>query len=129
MFILVLGLGVARAVEEGTTVSPEQQITERALARWNALIAGKFADAYVLESPAYRSTVTVAQFQSQFGAAVRWIGATIHSIEVSDTGDRARVKVMLDYQAPDPTGSLYTGHRPIFERWVTSQGEWWHVQD
>ena len=130
LVLWLAGAGLALA-EEAVDAAPrlEKPLAERAQARWNALIVGELADAYAFETPGYRATVTPAQFRSRFGAMVRWRGATVAATEVSKTGDHAQVKVMVDYQGPDPMGQLYTGRRPLFERWILSEGEWWHVQD
>ena len=107
----------------------EQQIRQRAEDRWAALSQRDFAAAYEYETPGYRSTVSIAQFQSQFGAAVRWIGASVESVTFAETGDRAEVKVQLDYEAPDALGGLYTNRRAMFERWIASEGNWWYVRE
>lgn len=107
----------------------EQHLSERVEARWAALAEGDFAKAYEYETPGYRDTVTPQQYPSQFGRAVRWIGAEVLHLDVSETGDRAEVKVLLEYEAPTPVGDTYTNRRPLNERWIASEGDWWYVRD
>ncbi|MEA3638340.1 MAG: hypothetical protein VBE63_00165 [Lamprobacter sp.] len=107
----------------------EQHLSDRVEARWAALAEGDFAKAYEYETPGYRDTVTPQQYPSQFGRAVRWIGAEVLHLDVSETGDRAEVKVLLEYEARTPVGDTYTNRRPLNERWIASEGDWWYVRD
>lgn len=107
----------------------EQRLAERVEARWAALAAGDFTKAYGYETPGYRDTVTPQQFQAQFGSAVQWHGAEVRHLEVADTGDRAEVEVLLDYEVSSPIGNTYSNRRPLNERWIASDGDWWYVRD
>lgn len=107
----------------------EAQLAKRVKARWAALSKGDFAEAYRYETPGYRATVTLRQFRSQFGSAVHWRGAEVQHLDVSETGDRAVVQVLLEYEAPTPVGDTYVNRRPLKERWIASEGDWWHVRD
>jgi len=107
----------------------EARLRKRAEARWAALANGDFATAYTYETPGYRATVTPQQFQSQFGSATRWRGAEVQHLDVSETGDRAEVVVLLTYEAVTPIGDTYVNRRPMNERWIASEGDWWYVRD
>ncbi|NBC49497.1 MAG: hypothetical protein GVY22_16295 [Gammaproteobacteria bacterium] len=106
-----------------------QRLKDRAEARWAALSKRDFAKAYAYETPGYRSTASLEQFESQYGSAVRWLGANVSEVELAKGDARAKVKVQLDYEAPDALGQVYTGKRSLLERWIVSEGEWWYVRD
>ena len=125
---------VSEAGGSGSNVSEnaqaaELQVRQRAQQRWAALVARDFAAAYAYETPGYRSTVSPEQFQSRFGAAVRWRGATVEAVAIDAAGDRAEVTIQLDYEAPDALGGLYTNRKAMRERWIASEGTWWYVRD
>lgn len=102
-------------------------LTERAEARWAALIQADFARAYEFESPAYRDVHTLRMFVSQFGGAVGWTAAKVLGITADASGEAASVKVLISYQAMDAGGGVMDGQRPVDERWVRTGGEWWHA--
>jgi hypothetical protein len=112
-----------------TQQTPDQRLTQRAEARWTALADRDFNAAYAFESPAYRATVTPQQFQGRFGVAARWLGAKVDSVVIAESGDRADVKVSLRYETQTPLGGPYTAARLVSERWISTEGEWWHVDD
>ncbi|NEX17206.1 MAG: hypothetical protein C1943_11375 [Halochromatium sp.] len=115
--------------ESARVASPEQRLQKRVEQRWEALTERNFEAAYAFETPGYRKTASLSQFQAQFGSAVNWLGATVRSVEIADSGDRAEVQVNLRYQGRSPLGGLYTSERAITERWIISKDEWWYVRD
>lgn len=136
VFVMLFAVSTSFAADAGAAESKnemrqptEQRLKDRAEGRWAALSKRDFAKAYAYETPGYRSTASLEQFRSQFGSAVRWRGASVSEVEVAEGGDRAKVKVLLDYEAPDALGQVYTGRRSLFERWIVSEGEWWYVRD
>lgn len=115
--------------DEQQAVPSEARLRERVEARWAALAAGDYDKAYGYETPGYRATVSSRQYRSRFGGAVSWRGAKVSDLTFAETGDRAEVKVRLTYEAPLPTGETYTNTRPLRERWISAEGDWWHVRD
>lgn len=120
------GESVADAQQLSPTV---EGIARRAEERWDHLAAGDFEAAYAFESPGYRDTVPLAQYQAQFGKAVRWLGVSVSNVELSDSGDSATVKLVLRYEGPAPGGGTYEGDRLLLEQWLLSDGRWWHMRD
>ena len=103
--------------------SPEEEkvkvVTERATARWNAIIGKDFATAYGYMSPASRIAYREATVT---GAAC--------------DGGTCRVKLMITYDAPAPVPTPIQGRNtltmkgirtPLEENWVIDQGQLWYV--
>ena len=113
----------------GDQASIEQQVTERAEGRWQALVEGDFRQAYEFESPAYRSLTPYERFRAQFGDAAVWHGAEVTKVTVGEAGDVADLVLSLDYTAITPSGESYKGRRGIKEKWLMSSGDWWIVRE
>ena len=100
--------------------SDEQVITERATARWNAVIASNFDKAYEYISPAGRTTLTLQGFKNSmkpgFHKGVRVVEVKCGSPEVCD------VQLEIEYE--------FAGKRtktPLSEKWVKQDGQWWFL--
>jgi hypothetical protein len=109
-------------------VSPEQQLAERAEARWKALAEGDLQAVYGFESPAYRDVTPLGRYAAQYGSAVKWHGGEASSIKLGEDGQTARVNVAVDYTSVMPSGEQYQGRRAINEDWILADGEWWYVR-
>jgi len=129
--LLLAGCGPATPPPPAVVPQPPQEIVkQRAEARWNHMIARDFAAAYSYETPAYRATVSLEQYRSQFGSAVRWYGATVDQVTIDPSGNRADVQVTLQYEAQAPIASQSTyGVHSLVEHWFLTQGDWWLVPD
>jgi hypothetical protein len=129
--IVLTGCGPAAPPSPAASVRPPQEVVkQRAESRWGRLIARDFSAAYTFEAPAYRSTVTLDQYRSQFGDAVSWNQATVESVDIAPPGDRAEVAISLHYQTPAPLGGeVINGIQPLVEHWILAQGDWWLVRD
>lgn len=127
---LLITVSVGCSVPAAKKAEPrtaQAALTERAEARWAALIQADFARAYEFESPAYRDVHTLRMFVSQFGGAVGWSAAKVLEITPDASGEAAKVKVLISYQMMDAVGGVMDGQRPVDERWVRTGGEWWHT--
>jgi hypothetical protein len=113
--------------------SPDEQkvklVTERAAARWQAIIGKDFATAYEYLSPSSRTAVTPNGFRTVASRldyrAAKVTGATCE-------GGTCRVKLMLSYNAAvatkggetTPVNSINT---PLEENWIIERGQLWYV--
>jgi hypothetical protein len=104
-------------------------VTERAAARWQAIIGKDFATAYEFMSPVTRATVTPAGFKTVASRidyrSVKVTGATCD-------GGSCRVKLILTYNAGLPTKGSKTApmngiNTPLEENWVIDKGQVWYV--
>lgn len=109
----------------GQSGSAEDRLSERAHARWQALIKADFDQAYEFETPGYRAVFSKQAFQNRFGRHVRWQDAEVRAVTLD--GDTAEVRVLISYQALTPEGQLIDGSQPIWERWQLVDGEWWYT--
>lgn len=101
-------------------------VTERAVERWNSLIKKDWKTAYSFESPSYRSTYSVEDFQKSYGNAVTWKSitpksATLVSNEIIDVS----LTLMSSFTDEGFDTVIPT---PIKERWKFSDKQWWHIK-
>src|SRR5215470_5260667 len=76
-------------------------VEQRALARWNLLIAHQADKAYDYLTPGYRLTVSREKYAAQMNdTALRWKAA--HAGGHSCEADTCTVTVMVDVQVPMP---------------------------
>lgn len=106
---------------------PEEVVRERAQARWNALLAGKFEDAYQFLSPASRNVVSLQRFRASIGGADTWKGAEVHKVTCSQA-DRCTVSIKVSYSAILRGRSLGTIDTSVEETWLLDAGQWWLPQ-
>lgn len=126
MFMLAACASMAPEDSEVWRVSQSKKLTERAEARWKALIAGDYERAYQYQSPAYRAVASLQQFKAGFGAAVNWRMASVRNIEYDDPTS-VQVFVALEYAAGLRGSGEYQSVRMLPERWLYSDGNWWYV--
>jgi hypothetical protein len=107
--------------------------TERATARWNAIIGKDFATAYGYMSPTSRATVTPQGFKT---VASRIAYREAKVTEAACDAGTCRVKLMITYDAPAPVPTPIQGKNtltmkgivtPLEENWVIDQGQLWYV--
>jgi hypothetical protein len=131
-FSLLLS-GCAISPPEGSEAWKEAQravLTERAEARWAALIKRDIEKAYAYTSPEYRNVVSLQQYGGKYGRVVNWRMARV--VKVSYDGPAvATVTVDVTYR----TGILGSGgeaietRRPIPEKWIYKDREWWFASN
>ena len=95
-------------------------VTERATARWKAIIGKDFAAAYEYMSPASRTTVTRAGF-STIASRLDYKDAKVN--EVTCDAEICKVKLLITYDAKMMKGV----HSPLEESWVIDKGQAWYV--
>ena len=113
-----------------TTAQKEDNIEERAMERWNALLTGDLTGAYEFLSPGYRSSVSSTQYQrSILLNRVKWTAA--HYIEGDCTETVCKLKISLDYvlHGALPGVKSFESTQPIDESWVLVDGLWYIVPE
>lgn len=104
--------------------SPEELVRERAQARWDALIAGKWEQAYGYATPGFRQSVDLFGFRSRVASPVKLKSAEVVSVDCKVTTCEATMRiglVPLQKGYPETTTDLT-------ERWVEEGGEWWRFE-
>jgi hypothetical protein len=95
-------------------------VTQRAAARWKAIIAKDFDAAYEYLSPASRATLTPAGFRT-IASRLGYREAVVK--EVTCEAQACRVKLQITYDVRQMSGV----HTPLEESWVIDKGQAWYV--
>jgi hypothetical protein len=106
---------------------PEDAVTQRANARWQALVKGDMAKAYTYSVPGFRAVVDVDGFKGRTGIAGRWHSAQVVNV-TCDAPERCKAVIKLEFSALIRThaGDRITTH--IDETWLLEDGQWWIFQ-
>ncbi len=103
---------------------------ERAIARWEALIAGDWKSAYEYETPGYRQTKTVDDLRMSYGGLIDW--KAIQVLRVNHESENAAV-VELELKSviydPGFGGEGMLIPTQFKEHWLRKDGQWWYVRD
>lgn len=105
-----------------------ETVEERAQARWEAMAAGDFEEAWNYYSPGYRDTTPVEAFAEDMRRRpVRWTGAEVLGAECD--GDRCKVSARVSYRIPSgPTGiEDMEPSRHVNETWIRTRDQWWYA--
>ena len=104
--------------------SPKEEkvkvVSERAQARWKAIIGKDFASAYEYLSPKSRATVTPAGFKT-IVSRLNYRDAKVTGVTCD--GEACAVKLLITYDAHVMNGV----HTPLEESWVITRGQAWYV--
>lgn len=106
------------------TATPEERVTQRAQARWTALVAGQFDKAYQYLSPAYKAAVPADRYRARFGGAASWQNAQV--LAASCGPDKCDVKIRVRVKLA--TGGNLAIDTEVQETWLLDDGQWWLFQ-
>jgi len=111
----------------GDRRSAEEIVTERAQARWDAIIAEDYQAAWEMHSPGFRQRVSIRDFiRQQADLPFSYDRAVVE--EVRCENERCEVKVLINF-------TLVAGQRfirgmrseqTISEVWILSDSKWWY---
>jgi hypothetical protein len=123
LVVAVLAVLTAACATLSPTSPTEEKVkvvTERAKARWDAILARDFAAAYEYMSPASRATVTPAGFRT-IASRLNYKAAVVR--EVTCEAQACKVKLQITYDA-----AMMQGVRTLLEEsWVIEKGQAWYV--
>jgi hypothetical protein len=121
--VVVLAVVTAACATLGPSSSNEEKVkvvSERAQARWNAIIGKDFAAAYEYLSPKSRATVTPAGFKA-IASRLNYRVAELKGVTCE--AETCLVKFQITYDA-----QMMKGVRsPLEESWVIDKGQAWYV--
>lgn len=118
------------AIGSNRTPLMDTLLKGRVEARWAALIAREFGDAYTYQTPSYRRVFSKRRFVSQFGDAVGWITADVVDIQLDAERGTAVVLVDVHFKTILPgTDRIIRSTRRMREIWVNEDDNWWHVSE
>ena len=107
--------------------TPEEIVTQRVEARWDALIKGDFPAAWAYTQPAYRAIVEQADYAKTFGAGGQWRGVQVHQVSCEAERCTVRIRLTTRVTLPPFRGQELTG--ALDETWVREDGNWWYYQN
>lgn len=121
--LLLASLVLGGCASLGVDKTPEQIVAERAAARWNAIIASKWEDAYAYTTPGYRATNSVEAYQARSqNAAIRREAVEVPQVECAQP-DACTATLLLTYRPLMP-GYPSMSTR-VTERWILDAGKWY----
>ena len=97
----------------------------RAEARWAALIAGNFDEAYQFETPAYRELYKAQQYSARYGKGLRWQRAKVVKMDLKSP-EVAIVTLEIDYSFSVSGQGMMDNKGLVTEPWVWIESQWWH---
>jgi hypothetical protein len=107
--------------------TPEETVRQRAQARWDALLAGKFDQAYQFLSPASRAVLSPERYRGSFGGAAAWKAVRVESVSCTQP-DRCIASIKVTYEPNLRRGRLGTIDTSVEETWLLDAGQWWLPQ-
>ena len=126
--VLVALVALALAACATTPGGDDEEVIERAQARWDAINGNELEAAYEYYSPGYRSSTSLIDFATEIRLRkVRYVSAEYldHQCEQS----RCTVRFMVGYRvfAPVPGLLQYDGQQVVEDTWVKTSGQWWYL--
>jgi hypothetical protein len=115
---LIAGLAACGMLEQR---KPQEMVTDRAKARWEALVKGDVAAAYAYLSPSSKAVMTLGAYVNSIKLGF-WKSAAVERVECA-TADSCEVVTAIEYEMG--------GRRiktPIKETWIREGSNWWYVQ-
>lgn len=119
--------GTVAEVPTGTKGSETATVAERALARWQHIIASRFAEAYALLSPGYRQTISQSEYEMAIrNRPLRWTDAS-YMDKSCTSEDLCTVKIMLNFEVQMPSVGIVKSQDVLEEKWIRSEGQWYFL--
>ena len=108
----------------------DQQVVDRAQARWDAVIGGELEQAYAFNSPGYRSATSLIDYATAVRLQkVRYTSAEYLDHQCEQSRCTVRFNIGFQVVAPAPGMTKYDGKQVIEDTWVRTSGEWWYLPD
>ena len=110
--------------------SPEEQVKQRAVARWNLLIERRFDEAYELMSPGYRQTMAKDLYlKTMKDRPVKWTGVSFLAATCEPEVCSVRLTIDAEFKMPVMRVGTVEVQDIVTENWVLNDGEWYMVPD
>ena len=104
-------------------------IQQKAVERWNFLIAQQAEKAYDYLSPGYRTTKARETYAKEMNdRPIRW--TKVRYNEQQCDGDTCKVKLIVDFKVKMPGMSgTANSFSPLVETWIKTGGRWYYLPD
>lgn len=122
--VVVAGLATAGCASLNADSAPEAKqkvVTERAEARWHALIKGDVDAAYAYLSPASRKATPLTVYAGTIKPAIKWREVKVDKVDCA--AEVCKVQLSLTYDAKMMKGIT----TPLWESWIIEDGTAWYV--
>jgi len=109
--------------------APEEAVAKRAQARYDALIAKDYKEAYTYFTPAFRDANSYDSWIRSRPPRAAFLSARVLKVECP-TQDACSVEMETSYESPRGVRAAPKGpvERVTPERWVQVDGQWWLFQ-
>jgi hypothetical protein len=109
-----------RVTAESPPAEKQAAVTERAKARWQAIIDGDVEKAYGFLSPGSKALTSIERYRSR-ARLTGFRAADVESVACETESCKVNVRVTLDHR-------LMKGLQvPVEETWVLDNGQYWYV--
>lgn len=112
--------GTAATASAATPAAREALVTQRAKARWDAMVKDDLDTAYGYFSPGSRELITLEKFKASTRRGAFREGK-VESVTCEE--EACQVKVMVTYDHPKMKGIT----TPVIESWIVDGGQAWLV--
>lgn len=110
---------------------PATIVPQRAIERWDLLIASHPVKAYEYLSPGYRSTHTLDQYVAYVATSrIKWKSARV--VQQQCEAEVCTVHLMVKSTVPATLASTTRDlqlETPLTEQWIASDGQWYFLPD
>lgn len=104
----------------------EQQVMERAQARWDAARAGEFEKSFSFTSPSYRAVTDIKLYRNETSGSQSLVSAKVIGVKC-DSETNCAAKIRIEYYEPvnikKPKPAIIQNHYD--EPWIKEDGAWW----
>ncbi|WP_376697025.1 hypothetical protein [Wenzhouxiangella sp. EGI_FJ10305] len=129
ILVVVSALGAIAACS-GPDLPDHERVSDRAQARWDALVDKDGKTAWNYYTPGFRDTYPQPDFDYDIRRRpVRWLDAEVRGADCQE--DRCTVRVWVEYDAPSaPQGQRSVKlSKVVSEEWLKLDGQWWYAEE
>ncbi len=104
----------------------EQQVMDRAQARWDAARAGEFEKSFSYTAPSYRAVTDLKIYRNETSGSQSLVSAKVIGVKCENETSCA-AKIRLEYYEPFTVNKLKPGiiQNHYDEPWIKEDGAWW----
>lgn len=116
--LFAAGLAGCAALSPAT---PEAAVSARALGYWQAVMAGKWDDAYAFATSGYREAVDLFGYRKRHDSFVKYKNAEVVGVNCDEPGVctvKMQLRVVIAIDSPTEVTKV------IEERWLEEAGQW-----
>lgn len=112
----------------GAAKDDSARVEQRAVERWNFLIAHQAEKAYDYLTPGYRATRTREQYAAEMNnRPVHWQAVKFTDRHCEADACDVHVEVTYKVAVPGNTARDVVVPGPITERWIKTEGKWYYL--